>query len=732
SDSTAQEDKQQRDFLFSIERIVNAIHGAVGSRLAYRSSPREAREYARQHMPYIFLHTPFHGLDGTINNLLGVIGANIMHSHIGKRINNFAAETLEEHRGLIEAWQPNVVYYYIAHAEAVPHVIELSKALPGSTFFVAHPNLNKSVLLVLNGLSNVVVEPRPNRGIIAERLAEQWHKYLGRLRNTHVYKIRGVTRNVSQHLREVQASDLEGALSQQFKFEEGKPTPVCTAVPVYPGASSGRLFTSETYDRICSAVEAKQRGERVILYVEDLASLDLSTVKMARGLDGLIFRRVSQENHHVVDLRRSGIPMIQLREGLLESTIDGFTLSRSQPISFDGSTGEIFSGQYRTVPSQLAPAKLLGDQNLRGSAERYQTALRDADGILSDLGKQIFINADTTEQMVKARDWGVCSVGLVRSEGILKRNREALIIYGRFLLSLANDQSNTVPEQEFIASQREVYERILSFQRGERTQIRLLDPPIHELFSASVALETRASYGRKFGSSVADNALTDRKESLRGAQLLGKFSGIYRAQLRALFDAYNSVITKEGVDSDLRIFIPYVEDVEQVRRIKAMADDINQKEFGDAIRYELGVTLETIGGCIAAGDMIRDLRIKNFAIGSNDLFPFIDGTADRYSGQLAYVGNASDGTPLLKPAIRAFLERTLDLIVDAAKEADLDVNVGLCGEMNSVKLHPENLGPLLHRFDYLSASRPKQIPVITLLWAQTLHKLYGCPQSPSN
>ncbi len=104
------------------------------------------------------------------------------------------------------------------------------------------------------------------------------------------------------------------------------------------------------------------------------------------------------------------------------------------------------------------------------------------------------------------------------------------------------------------------------------------------------------------------------------------------------------------------------------------------------------------------------------------MFPLIEGT--ERGAAASYTRHAGDGTPLLGSGIRSVLETTLDKMEKAARESGVEYEIGICGEMNEIKLHPENLGPLIHRVNYFSASRPRQIPVLKHTVARTLLGMY--------
>jgi pyruvate,orthophosphate dikinase len=269
-------------------------------------------------------------------------------------------------------------------------------------------------------------------------------------------------------------------------------------------------------------------------------------------------------------------------------------------------------------------------------------------------------------------------------------------------------------QDQFEAYQKDSYANLMREQQGRIIQIRLLDPPLDQLFSEEeikiIAKDTQVD-ADKFS-----EALNARRET-RGVQHAWELPEIYRSQLRSLLRAHADTAHA----SNLRIFIPYVKTSEDVRYIKEMADEINRSDFAnDKLQYDIGVTLETPTGCMAVADMIQQpIGVKYYAIGTNDLFPFLEGlTRARFSSSGAVVPPSSyalktdDGTPLMIKGTINFLRNVLDHIgrVDVNNEC----SVGLCGELNDINLHPDNLGQLIGHptIDYYSAGAAHKIPVL--------------------
>lgn len=135
---------------------------------------------------------------------------------------------------------------------------------------------------------------------------------------------------------------------------------------------------------------------------------------------------------------------------------------------------------------------------------------------------------------------------------------------------------------------------------------------------------------------------------------------MYKIQLRAILRA--------GAFGKVKIMIPLVTCVEEVREVKALAAECRQELSAEGIAYgdvEIGVMVET-----PAASNIADLLAKEadfFSIGTNDLTGYTM-AADRGNAKAAYLYSA------YQPAVLRSIKR----IIHAANAAN--IVAGMCGE----------------------------------------------------
>lgn len=141
---------------------------------------------------------------------------------------------------------------------------------------------------------------------------------------------------------------------------------------------------------------------------------------------------------------------------------------------------------------------------------------------------------------------------------------------------------------------------------------------------------------------------------------------LFRTQLRALLRA-----TAHG---DVRLMIPLVNDVEEIREVRSLLADEAERLRRDGIPYnagyKLGVMIETPAAALDAAELARYSDF--FSIGTNDLIQYTL-AVDRTNSRLARLYNP------FHPAV----VRQLHQVARVGRAAGIEVSV--CGEMAS---HP--------------------------------------------
>jgi phosphotransferase system enzyme I (PtsI) len=139
---------------------------------------------------------------------------------------------------------------------------------------------------------------------------------------------------------------------------------------------------------------------------------------------------------------------------------------------------------------------------------------------------------------------------------------------------------------------------------------------------------------------------------------------LFRTQLRALLRA-----TAYG---DVRMMLPLVNDVEEIRQVRALLREEEARLDADGIPfnagYKLGVMIETPAAVLEAAELARHADF--FSIGTNDLIQYTL-AVDRTNTRLAKLYNP------FHPAV----VRQLHRVSKIGRAAGIEVSV--CGEMAS-------------------------------------------------
>lgn len=357
------------------------------------------------------------------------------------------------------------------------------------------------------------------------------------------------------------------------------------------------------------------KGANAILVTRDLTpSL---TVQLDRRSIVAIATDAGTRTSHVAILARSlNLPAIV---GLRNATAQ---LHGGERAVLDGSTGllgidptasEIDAFRERDRQEKVA------EQELRQLASLESVT---ADGVRITLRA----NVDLPEEAYLAASSGAEGVGLMRTE---------FLVLGRA----------TMPDED---EQYRAYSRVVQAFGGHPVVIRTFDIGGDKLPVGGFPTEPNPFLG------------------WRAIRMCLDQPDLFRTQLRAMLRA--------AAHGDLRIMLPLVVSVEEVRAARRLLEEAAQQleRRGVSVRRDvaLGVMIETPAAAVAADTFTREGDVQFFSIGTNDLVQYTL-AVDRGNANLS-----SRFTPL-HPAVLRLIKRT----VRVGEEAGLDVAV--CGEMAS-------------------------------------------------
>jgi pyruvate, orthophosphate dikinase len=499
---------------------------------------------------------------------------------------------------------------------------------------------------------------------------------------------------------------------------------LATGLNVSPGAASGLLaFDADTAER-WGAKEKKA----VVMVRPETRPDDVHGMLAAQGI---LTSRGGRTSHAALVARQFGKPAVV---GVLamdvdlerrQLTVGGRTLREGDAVSVDGTTGEVYAGELKTVIPDFKDPHLL---KLLSWADRFRRL-------------QVWANADYPRDAERARAYGAEGIGLARTEHMFFES-ERLPQVQRMILA----RSDTV--------RNEALARLLPFQRadfiglframdGLPVTIRLIDPPLHEflpnhdeLQKAVTELETRQRLHDDAGGTqaaalaaelAAKRELLEAVEAmreqnpmlgLRGVRLGIHMPSLVRMQVRAIFEAA-CACAREGVKVRPKIMIPLTALSNELKIERELLEDEARRVLQEQrmrIPYQFGTMIEVPRAAIVARRIAQHAEF--FSFGTNDLTQTTFGISrdDAETGFLTEYLNK--GILLRNPF--ATLDQggvgfLMELGVKLGRQWRPDLQVGICGEHGG---DPASID-FCHRIglDYVSCS-PYRVPVARLAAAQ--------------
>ena len=294
-----------------------------------------------------------------------------------------------------------------------------------------------------------------------------------------------------------------------------------------------------------------------------------------------------------------------------------------EPAVLDASSGLLV---IDPSPNELEAFRSRADAEARSDAELAR--FTDVEAITTDgVHLTLRANVDLPEDAEFAARSGADGVGLMRTE---------FLVVGRA----------TMPDEE---EQYRAYRRVVEAFDGHPVIVRTFDIGGDKLPVGGYPSEPNPFLG------------------WRAIRMCLDSPDLFKVQLRALLRA--------AVHGELRIMLPLIVSVEEVRAARALMDEAAAELSVAGVPYrkqvKLGVMMETPGAAVAADTFAGDVAF--FSIGTNDLVQYTL-AVDRGNVNLANRFTA------LHPAVLRLIKR----IVDVGDAQGIDVAV--CGEMASQPL----------------------------------------------
>jgi pyruvate,orthophosphate dikinase len=472
-------------------------------------------------------------------------------------------------------------------------------------------------------------------------------------------------------------------------------------LPASPGAATGQIvfFADE-------AEEWAKKGHSVILVRLETSPEDLRGMSVAKGI---LTARGGMTSHAAVVARGmgkcciSGAGAVHVDYKNHTMTIEGKVWHEGDWISLNGSTGEVYDGQIKTMDAELS-----GDfGDLMRLADKYRRM-------------EVRANADTPEEAAIARRFGATGIGLCRTEHMFFEGERIRAV--REMILADDEAGRRKALAKLLPIQRSDFEGLFREMDGLPVTIRLLDPPLHEFVphdDASqelMAKEMKVSLG-KIKMRVEELHEFNPMMGHRGCRLGITYPEITEMQARAILEAALNMKSK-GIDVKAEIMVPLVG---TVREFNAQADLIRRtaesvfSERSARIHYQIGTMIETPRAALIADSIAT--KAEFFSFGTNDLTQMTLGFSRDDAGKFLpyYLKQGMYERDPFQSIDQKGVGMLVQMAVQKGRSARPDIELGICGEHGgdpaSVEFF-ERSG-----LDYVSCS-PFRVPIAQLAATQ--------------
>ena len=529
----------------------------------------------------------------------------------------------------------------------------------------------------------------------------------GALVKTSVEMVKENLINKDRALTRIPAQQLEALLHKTIDQNKVKGFErLAKGIAASPGAASGVVVFN-----VKRAIMMGENNKKVILLRKETKPEDVPAFFSS---EGILTSQGGKSSHAAIVSRGMGKPCIV---GCSDLKIDydnnkcvanGITVLEGEPITINGSTGEVYIGNLPTVEPQVT--------------KDFQTILSWAQS-KKKLG--VRANADTPDAAKLARKFGAQGIGLCRTERMFNAtDRIGLFID---MIMAANVKQRKEVLKKLGQLQKSDFIQILKAMEGYKVTIRLLDPPLHEFLPNPEDLMDKIYKNKNSEDLTETKKVLERAKELseinpmmghRGVRIGITYPEIYRMQITAVFEATVDLV-KKNVNAKPQIMIPQVGSIAELNHINDIYREVKseiQKKYKMKINVNFGTMLEVVRACLTANEIAKTAEF--FSFGTNDLtqavFSF---SREDVEGKFLpeYIEKELLETSPFQSIDVNGVGNLMKIGIKQGRAIKKDLEIGICGEHggdpNSIKFcHSAGIS-------YVSAS-PHRIPIAIIAAAQ--------------
>ena len=370
---------------------------------------------------------------------------------------------------------------------------------------------------------------------------------------------------------------------------------------------------------------------------------------------------------------------------------DGITIREGDPITIDGSSGNVFVGEVPTIKPKIPmewPILLSWAQKTKCLGVRA--------------------NADTPDDAKRARKYGAEGIGLCRTERMFNAADRQGIFVDMIMARDVNQRKEVL--KKLLPLLKDDFVQILKAMEGYKVTIRLFDPPLHEFLPSSK--------NKKVLARAKELEEVNPMMGHRGVRLGITYPEIYEMQIRAVFEA-TAKLVKKKIDAKPQIMIPQVGSIEELNHIKSIYDNVKsdmEKKYRTKFKINFGTMLEVVRACLTSNELANTAEF--FSFGTNDLTQAVF-SFSREDAESKFLEEYKKKEILETSPFQSIDENgvgnLMDIAVSRGRKIKSDLEIGICGEHggdpDSIRFcHSANIS-------YVSAS-PFRIPVAIVAAAQ--------------